>query len=238
MLHILTSERVPLNTSLASIIDHTFLLPEATKRQIEQLCDEATTYSFATVCLNTSYVGVCTRRLIGLKVKVCTVIGFPSGATSSQAEAFETMQAIKDGAQEADVVINIGMLKSAEDSFVLSDIRSIVAVAKEHGVLTKVILETILLSDEEKTKGCLLGKEAGADFIKTSTGFANGGATVDDVRLIRNAVGPSMGVKASGGIQTHAQTRSLIQAGATRIGASMSVQIVTGQNDPIATGYS
>ena len=237
MLYTLTSVRVPFDTSLASIIDHTLLLPEATRQQIERLCREATTYGFATVCVNPSYVGICARRLSGSKVKVCTVIGFPLGATSSQAKAFEASQAIQDGAQEVDMVINIGMLKAGEDSFVLSDIQSVVDVAKKQGVLTKVILETALLDDKEKMKCCRLAKEAGADFVKTSTGFANGGATVDDIRLIRNAVGPSMGVKASGGIRTHSQARSLIQAGATRIGASLSVQIVTEQNDPIATGY-
>jgi len=237
MLHALTSERVPFDASLASIIDHTLLLPEATRQQIEQLCDEATTYGFATVCVNPSFVGICARRLDGSKVKVCTVIGFPFGATTSEVKAFEAAEAIQDGAQEVDMVINIGMLKTGEDGFVSSDIESVVAVAKQHGVLTKVILETALLDDEEIVKGCVLAKEAGADFIKTSTGFANGGATVDDIRLIRNAVGPSMGVKASGGIRTHSQARSLIQAGATRIGASTSVQIVTEQSDPIATGY-
>jgi deoxyribose-phosphate aldolase len=237
MFQTLPSEPVPFDASLASVIDHTLLLPEATRQQIEQLCDEAMTYGFATVCVNPAYVGMCTRRLNGSKVKVCTVVGFPLGATSSQAKAFEAAQAIHDGAQEVDMVINIGMLKTGDSNFVLSDIQSVVAVAKQHGVLTKVILETSLLDDKEKTEGCLLAKEAGADFVKTSTGFGNGGATVNDVRLIRKAIGPSMGVKASGGIRTHAQARSLIQAGATRIGASLSVQIVTQQNDPKATGY-
>jgi len=237
VLRTLTSERVSFDTSLASIIDHTLLLPETTRQQIEQLCDEAKAYGFATVCVNPSYVEMCARRLNGSKVKVCTVIGFPLGATSSHAKALEATQAIKDGAQEVDMVINIGMLKSGEDSFVLSDIQSVVAVAKQHRVLTKVILETALLNAEEKTRGCTLAKEAGADFIKTSTGFANGGATVDDIRLIRNAVGASMGVKASGGIRTHSQAQSLIQAGADRIGASLSVQIVTEYNDPRASEY-
>ncbi len=238
MLQTLTSERIPFDTSLASVIDHTLLLPEATQRQIERLCDEALAYGFAAVCVNPSHVGMCAKRLSGSRVKVCTVIGFPLGATSSQAKSFEAAQAIRDGAQEVDMVINIGMLKSGNDDFVLSDIQSVVAVAAEHGALTKVILETALLSEEEKKKGCALAKQAGADFVKTSTGFADGGATVDDIRLMRTAVGPSMGVKASGGIRTHSQARSLIQAGATRIGASLSVQIVTEQNDPKATGYS
>ena len=231
------STKASFDTSLARIIDHTLLTPEAQKEQIAQLCDEARAYGFAAVCVNPSYVRMCSSRLRGSTVKVCTVIGFPLGATSSAAKAYEAAQAIDEGAQELDMVINIGMLKSGDDSFVLKDMRSVATAAKQGGALLKVILETSLLTDEEKRKVCEFAKAVGADFVKTSTGFADGGATVADIQLMRSVVGPSMGVKASGGIRTSRQARSMILAGATRIGCSLSVQIVTEQNGPTDVGY-
>jgi deoxyribose-phosphate aldolase len=237
MLQTLTGERAPFDISLASIIDHTLLLPEATTQDIERLCDEAVHYGFAAVCVNPSHVGTCAKRLGGSRVKICTVIGFPLGATTSQAKAFEAAQAFEDGAHEVDMVLNIGMLIAGEEAFVLNDIRSVAAIAAQHNGITKVILETALLEDREKIRGSLLAKEAGAEFVKTSTGYSKAGATVDDIRLIRSAVGTSMGVKASGGIRTYRMARELVEAGATRIGTSLSVQIVTRQDDPIAMGY-
>lgn len=237
MLQTPTGEQALFDVSLASIIDHTLLLPEATRQDIEKLCDEAVQYGFAAVCVNPSYVGTCANKLRGSRVKICTVIGFPLGATSSRAKACEAAQAFQDGAQEVDMVLNIGRLKTGDETFVLNDIRSVTAIARQHGGITKVILETALLEDREKLRGCQLAKEADADFIKTSTGYSKAGATVDDIRLIRSAVGASMGVKASGGIRTHRLARELVEAGATRIGTSLSVRIVTRQNDPIAMGY-
>jgi len=216
------------DVTLARMIDHTLLKPDATGSQIERLCDEAKVYGFAAVCVNPSYVKLCAERLESTGVKVCTVIGFPLGATSTEAKVFEAQQAILDGARELDMVINIGMLKSGEETFVENDIRSVVKVAKRSGVLTKVILETALLTDDEKRRACWLAKEAGADYVKTSTGFAKGGATVEDVLLMRRAVGPSMGVKASGGIRSFEEARALIAGGASRLGTSASVLIVTG----------
>lgn len=231
------STNIPFDSSLASMIDHTLLDPEATKQQIAQLCDEARRYGFASVCVNPSYVRLCSERLSGTTVKVCTVVGFPLGASSSQAKAYEAGKAIEDGAQELDMVINIGMLKSGDVAYVESDIRSVVSVAKQHGVITKVIPEAALLTDEEKKMACRLAVNAGADFVKTSTGFAQGGATVEDVRLMREVVGSSLGVKAGGGIRTQSQARSFIDSGANRIGASASIQIVTQQDDAKATAY-
>lgn len=237
MVHTVTGEQVSFDTSLAGIIDHTLLQPEATTQDIEQHCSEAASFGFASVCVNPSYVGMCADRLKGTGVRVCAVVGFPLGATSTQVKAFEAERAIEDGAREVDMVVNIGMLKSGAERYVADDILAVVTVAKQRGALVKVILETSLLSDEQKVKGCILAKEAGADFVKTSTGFSSGGATEHDVRLIRSVVGNSIGVKASGGIRTHSQAQALVQAGATRIGASLSVQIVTRQNDSTATGY-
>jgi len=222
------SQQPSFDVTLARLIDHTLLKPDATLDQIERLCDEAKQYGFASVCVNPGYVKLCAGRLGSTSVKVCTVIGFPLGATSTEAKVCEAQQAIRDGAQEVDMVINIGMLKSGEESYVESDIRSVVNVAKQSGVVTKVILETALLTDDEKRRACGLAKQAGADFVKTSTGFAKGGATARDVLLMRKAVGASMGVKASGGIRTTEDARALIANGASRLGTSASVQIVTG----------
>jgi deoxyribose-phosphate aldolase len=225
------------DTSLARVIDHTLLKPEATLAEIERLCGEAKTYGFASVCVNPSYVARCSQLLHGSGINVCTVIGFPLGATSSQAKAYEAGRAISDGARELDMVINIGRLKSGDDLYVLGDIQSVVNTAKQHGAITKVIIETALLTDLEKIRACRIAKQAGADFVKTSTGFAGGGATREDIHLMRQTVGASMGVKASGGIRTRNQALLLLQAGATRIGASASVNIVTEQNDPRPAGY-
>ncbi|MBM4161915.1 MAG: deoxyribose-phosphate aldolase [Ignavibacteria bacterium] len=220
------------DASLAAMIDHTLLKPEATIDQIEQLCDEARQYRFASVCVNPCYVRTCVEHLRGTTSKVCTVVGFPLGASSSAAKAFEAEQAIQEGAREIDMVINVGMLKSGNHSFVEDEIRAVVTVAKRSAALTKVILETSLLTEDEKAKACQLAKQAGADFVKTSTGFGGGGATIEDVALMRRIVGPSMGVKASGGIRTYEEARAMIASGANRLGTSASVKIVAGQKGP------
>jgi deoxyribose-phosphate aldolase len=211
------------------VIDHTLLKPEATMQEIENLCAEAKYYGFASVCINPAYVKLCSDLLSNSSVKVCTVIGFPFGATSSAAKAFETELAIKNGASEVDMVINIGMLKSAEYDYVEHDILAVVDVAHRLKVPVKVIIETGLLNNDEKTKACALAKHAGADFVKSSTGFVKGGATVEDIVLMRKAVGSELGVKASGGVRSRKQALALLAGGATRIGASASVKIVTGE---------
>ena len=219
---------IPQDTNLAKMIDHTLLKPDATPDQIAQLCFEARKYQFASVCVNPTWVKLCAQLLEGSPVKVCTVIGFPLGATSSEVKVFETETAMDQGATEIDMVINIGALKARELEFVAQDIRGVVDAAHSRSIIVKVILETALLTDEEKTIACLLSKEAGADFVKTSTGFAGGGATVHDVALMRRVVGPEMGVKAAGGVRTYADAESMIKAGATRIGASAGVKILQG----------
>src|SRR5919106_1575796 len=219
---------IPQDTNLAKYIDHTLLKPDATQQEIAQLCFEARKYGFASVCVNPTWVSLCAQLLQGSPVKVCTVIGFPLGATSSEAKAFETDTAIRQGATEIDMVINIGALKARDLETVAKDIRGVVNVAHAHGIIVKVIIETVLLNDEEKTIASLISKEAGADFVKTSTGFAGGGATVSDVELMRKAVGPQMGVEASGGVKTFEDAASMIKAGATRIGASAGVKIIQG----------
>ncbi|SOC20829.1 deoxyribose-phosphate aldolase [Ureibacillus xyleni] len=210
----------------ASLIDHTLLKPEATKSQIEKLCDEAKKYEFASVCVNPTWVSVSAQLLKGTNVKVCTVIGFPLGATTSDVKAFETKNAIENGAQEIDMVINIGALKEGQYQLVGDDIKAVVEAA--NGTLVKVIIETSLLTDEEKIKACELSVEAGADFVKTSTGFSTGGALVEDVALMRKTVGPTIGVKASGGVRSLEDMQKMIEAGATRIGASSGVAIMQG----------
>lgn len=212
---------------LARIIDHTLLKPDATAAQIEQLCREALQYGFAAVCVNPTWVPLAARLLQGSDVKVCTVVGFPLGATSTAAKVAEARAAIAAGAREIDMVINIGALKSGLYDQVRDDIRAVVEAAHPTATV-KVILETALLTDAEKVQACRLAREAGADFVKTSTGFGPGGATVHDVALLRREVGPAMGVKASGGIRDRATALAMVQAGANRIGASASVAIVTG----------
>ena len=219
---------IPQDLNIAKMIDHTLLKPDATQQEIAQLCFEARKYGFASVCVNPTWVSLCAQLLQGSPVKVCTVIGFPLGATSSETKSFETENAIRQGATEIDMVLNIGALKARDLETVAKDIRGVVNAAHAHGIIVKVIIETVLLSDEEKTIACLISKEAGADFVKTSTGFAGGGATVHDVELMRKTVGPQMGVKASGGVRTFEDAESMIKAGATRIGASAGVKIIQG----------
>jgi deoxyribose-phosphate aldolase len=214
--------------NLARMIDHTLLKPDATQEQIAQLCFEARKYGFASVCINPTWVSLCSQLLKGSSVKVCTVIGFPLGATSPEVKAFETQVAIDNGATEIDMVINVGALKARDLQLVAQDIRGVVKTAHAAGALVKVIIEAILLTDEEKTIACLLSKEADADYVKTSTGFASGGATVQDVALMRRVVGPEMGVKAAGGVRTYEDAENMIKAGATRIGASAGVKIIQG----------
>jgi len=222
---------IPKDPSVARLIDHTLLKPDATPDQVAQLCYEARTYGFASVCVNPSYVKLSADLLKGTEVKVCTVIGFPLGASAADIKAFETETALRDGATEIDMVINIGALKGRDFTVVARDITGVVHLAHAAGALVKVIIETALLTEEEKITACLLAKEAGADFVKTSTGFSGGGATVADVALMRRVVGPEMGVKASGGVRDYADAKSLVEAGATRIGASAGVKILAGEKE-------
>ncbi|MFA7419092.1 MAG: deoxyribose-phosphate aldolase [Melioribacteraceae bacterium] len=217
-----------IDQTVARMIDHTLLKPDATPDEIRTLCSEARTYSFASVCINPCYVKMCRDLLRGSVVKVCTVIGFPLGATTTEVKRAEAEQAIQNGAQEIDMVINIGMLKQGDYDYVFNDINQVVLAGKRSRVLTKVILETVLLTDEEKIKACVLSKKAKADFVKTSTGFSKGGATAGDIALMRLVVGSDMGVKASGGVRTAEDARAMIASGADRIGASASVKIVSG----------
>jgi len=217
---------LPTDGSMAHMIDHTVLKPDATQDQIAQLCFEARKYRFASVCVNPTNVRLCAELLKGSGVDVCTVIGFPLGATSVEAKVFESQQTMRDGATELDMVINVGALKSRDYEVVERDIASIARVCHADGAILKVIIEAALLTDEEKVIACQLAKVAGADFVKTSTGFGPGGATVEDVALMRRVVGTSMGVKAAGGIRTLETAQQMIAAGASRIGASASVKIV------------
>jgi deoxyribose-phosphate aldolase len=209
----------------ASLVDHTLLKPEATDEDIRKLCHEAADYHFASVCVNPTWVRAASCNLRGTGIPVCTVIGFPLGATLADVKAYEARRAIFDGAREVDMVINVGALKSGDDCLVEHDIRSVVEVAHEYDAICKVIIETALLTDDEKVRACLAAKKAGADFVKTSTGFAKGGATVADVALMRRTVGSELGVKASGGVKGLDDARKMVEAGATRIGASVGVKI-------------
>lgn len=215
------------DAALARMIDHTLLKADATEAEVTKLAQEAAKYHFASVCVNPANVPLAAKLLKGTDVLVCTVVGFPLGATPSEVKAFETKQAISDGAQEIDMVINIGALKSKQYALVERDIRAVVEACPK-GVTNKVIIETSLLNDEEKVTACALAKAAGADFVKTSTGFSTGGATAYDVALMRATVGPELGVKASGGVRDRAGAMAMIRAGATRLGASASVAIVGG----------
>jgi deoxyribose-phosphate aldolase len=216
----------PTDGSLAKMIDHTVLKADASQDQIAQLCFEARKYGFASVCVNPSYVKLCSELLHGSGVDVCTVIGFPLGATSTDAKVFEAQQAIREGATELDMVINVGALKSRDYELLERDIASLARVCHAGNAILKVIIEAALLTDEEKVIACHLAKIAEADFVKTSTGFGPGGATPADVALMRRVVGPDMGVKAAGGIRTHEDAQQMIAAGASRIGASASVRII------------
>ncbi len=212
---------------VASYIDHTLLKPDGVQSQIEALCDEAAEFGFASVCVNPTWVQLCARRLSGTKVKVCTVVGFPLGASHRDIKAAETRKAIRDGAREIDMVINIGALKSGDDQTVYKDICAVVDACDDGRSICKVIIETVLLTDEEKVRACTAAKKARADFVKTSTGFAGGGATAEDVALMSRVVqGTRMGVKASGGVRSLADLDKMVQAGATRIGASAGVKIM------------
>lgn len=222
---------IPEDPNVASMIDHTLLKPDATADQIAQLCYEARKYEFASVCVNPSHVKLCADLLNGTKVEVCTVIGFPLGASASDVKVFETNTALSDGATEIDMVLNIGALKAGDHTLVAQDIREVTRAAHNAGAIVKVIIETALLDHDEKVKACLLAKEAGADFVKTSTGFSGGGATIEDIALMRRVVGPDMGVKASGGVHDFQEAKSMIDAGATRIGASAGVKIVAGEKE-------
>ena len=216
-----------INKEVAGMIDHTLLAPEATRDQLLKICKEAREYSFATVCVNASNISVVAKQLAGSSVKPIAVVGFPLGAATSQAKAFETREAVRNGALEIDMVINIGAIKSKDYGLVHADIKAVVDAARPHPV--KVILETASLDREEKVVACALSKTAGAAFVKTSTGFGKGGATVEDIALMRKVVGKDMEVKASGGVRTAEDADKFIKAGADRIGASASIAIVTGQ---------
>jgi deoxyribose-phosphate aldolase len=211
---------------MGQYIDHTLLKPEARLDQIQQLCDEAREYGFAAVCVNPVWINEVARRLRGSSVRPCSVVGFPLGATVSDVKAYEARRAIFDGALEIDMVINIGALKSGLDELVERDIRQVVEACHQSEAICKVIIETALLDEAEKVKACVLAKEAQADFVKTSTGFSKSGATIEDVALMRRVVGPQIGVKAAGGIRSFQDAQQMIQAGATRIGASVGVKIV------------
>lgn len=213
---------------LARFIDHTLLKPDATAEDVDRLCEEARTFGFAAVCVNPTWVRRCAGNLRGSGVRVASVVGFPFGATTTEVKALEARRAIRDGAREIDMVINVGALKSGDHELVRTDVAKVADACREAGALCKVILETALLTDEEKVVASHLARLAKADFVKTSTGFGGGGATVQDVLLMRETVGPKLGVKASGGIRSAEDVREMIAAGATRIGASASVQIVTG----------
>ena len=212
---------------IAQFIDHTLLKPEATRAAMDTLCEEAISYGFKSACVNSGWVGYVAEALKGTHIAVCSVIGFPLGAMSSAAKAFEARQAVDDGAQELDMVINIGALKSGDQKAVEQDIRA-VRLEANRPVVLKVIIETCLLTHEEKIEACEIAQNAGADFVKTSTGFSSGGATVEDIMLMRKTVGSDMGVKASGGIKDFETAAAMIAAGATRIGAGAGVTIVNG----------
>jgi deoxyribose-phosphate aldolase len=226
---------------VASMIDHTLLKADATQADIETLCREAAEYMFASVCINPTWVAACDRLLRGSGVKVCTVVGFPLGATTADTKHYETRRVIFDGAREVDMVINVGALKSGDLRVVERDIEAVSAPCREAGVLSKVIIEAALLTDEEKVTACTLAKAAGADYVKTSTGFGPGGATAADVALMRRVVGDEMGVKAAGGVRDLDGLKAMVAAGATRVGASAGVRIVQqsrGQQPTAATrGY-
>ena len=212
---------------LAKYIDHTLLKPESTRADIARVCEEAKHYNTASVCVNPCWIGYVAEQLKGTDIKPCCVIGFPLGATLPEVKAYETAAAIRDGAKEVDMVINVGALRGAEFETVYEDIKAVVDAAAGKA-LVKVIIETCLLTDEQKVIACKLAKQAGADFVKTSTGFSTGGAKVEDIRLMRETVGPEMGVKASGGVRTKEDAEAMIAAGATRIGASSSKKIIEG----------
>ena len=221
-----TLGNVDIGTDVAKLIDHTLLKPDATQDQIAQLCYEARKFGFAAVCVNPTHVKLCSQLLEGTQVHVCTVVGFPLGATPPEVKAYEAQQAIDDGATEVDMVINIGALRSKDYALVERDIAMVARACHAGAAILKVIIEAALLSDEDKVIACQLSKAAGADYVKTSTGFGPGGATAHDVALMRRAVGPELGVKAAGGIKNLADAKEMVAAGATRIGASAGIKIL------------
>lgn len=218
--------------SIAAYIDHTLLKQDAAAPQIDRLCAEAAQYHFASVCVNPWYVPRCVKNLQGTGVKVCTVVGFPLGATTTESKVFETLQAVRSGAEEIDMVMNVCAMKSGNTRAIEQEIQALAAAVEGHAIL-KVILETCLLTEEEKILACQIAKRAGADFVKTSTGFSTGGATVADVALMRKIVGPEMGVKAAGGIRDYATAKAMLDAGATRIGASAGIAIVQQEQEAL-----
>jgi deoxyribose-phosphate aldolase len=219
--------------NIARLIDHTILKPEATRSEVRQICAEALRFEFASVCVNSFWVPLVAAELSGSVSKVCAVVGFPLGASSTAAKVAETLSAVSDGAREIDMVVNIGALRAGEDTYVEADIRAVVAAAQSQGAIVKVILETCLLTNEQKVLGCEISKRAGAAFVKTSTGFSKSGATVEDVALMRRTVGPEMGVKASGGVRSLEDVKAMVAAGATRIGSSSGVKIVQGEGGTV-----
>ena len=218
--------------SIAAYIDHTLLKQDAAAPQIDRLCAEAAQYHFASVCVNPWYVPRCVKNLQGTGVKDCTVVGFPLGATTTESKVFETLQAVRSGAEEIDMVMNVCAMKSGNTRAIEQEIQALAAAVEGHAIL-KVILETCLLTEEEKILACQIAKRAGADFVKTSTGFSTGGATVADVALMRRTVGPEMGVKAAGGIRDYAAAKAMLDAGATRIGASAGIAIVQQEQEAL-----
>jgi deoxyribose-phosphate aldolase len=226
---------------VAAMIDHTLLKPDASRPEVEKLCREAVEYNFASVCVNPTWVATCARLLQGSPVKVCSVVGFPLGATTPDVKHYETRRALFDGAREIDMVINVGALKSGDLRVVERDIEAVTGPCREVGAISKVIIEAALLTDEEKVTACTLAKAAAADYVKTSTGFGPGGATAADVALMRRAVGEEMGVKAAGGVKDLDALKAMVAAGATRIGASAGVRIVQeskgGAKGPVTSGY-
>ena len=218
--------------SIAAYIDHTLLKQDAAAPQIDRLCAEAAQYHFASVCVNPWYVPRCVKHLQGTGVKVCTVVGFPLGATTTESKVFETLQAVRSGAEEIDMVMNVCAMKSGNTRAIEQEIQALAAAVEGHAIL-KVILETCLLTEEEKILACQIAKRAGADCVKTSTGFSTGGATVADVALMRRTVGPEMGVKAAGGIRDYATAKAMLDAGATRIGASAGIAIVQQEQEAL-----
>jgi deoxyribose-phosphate aldolase len=225
-------------SGVAALIDHTLLKPEATRQQIEELCREAAQYGFATVCVNPAWVRLAAQLLAGSGVAVCSVVGFPLGATTADVKAYEARRAIFDGAREIDMVINVGALKSGDYRVVEHDIEAVTSPCRDCGALSKVIIEAALLTDDEKVTACTLAKAAGADYVKTSTGFGPGGATAGDVALMRRAVGAEMGVKAAGGVRDFEGLQAMVAAGATRVGASAGVKIVQQAREARQTGTS
>ena len=218
--------------SIASYIDHTLLKPDATGEQIDKLCQEAREYGFASVCVNPYYVARCVKNLKGTAVKVCTVVGFPLGATTMETKAFEALQAVASGAQEIDMVMNVCAMKSGHTKAIEQEIQALAAAVEDKAIL-KVIIETCLLTDEEKVQACRIARRCGANFVKTSTGFSTGGATVEDVALMKKAAGANVKVKASGGIRDYATAKAMIEAGADRIGASAGVSIVKEEQEAV-----